>query len=158
VSHQLCEEDEKKMEKNVKSLALSMVALMVLLALIAPVQAPCLILGHVYNPDGTPAVGAVVTATDLDTGASGTGTTDGLGLYCVTPLPFPDPGDRIRIVATKGDLYAETTVSVPDPLGPMTVDLTLSAALPILSPIGLVALVTMLSALAVLTISRRKRR
>ena len=147
------------MEKNVKSLALGMVALMVLLALIAPVQAPCLIWGHVYNPDGTPAVGAVVTATDLDTGGSGTGLpTNAFGEYCVTPVdPFPSAGDRIKIVATKGNLYAETTVSVPDPLGPMTVDLTLSAALPTLTPIGLVALVGLLSAIATVAIIRKRR-
>jgi hypothetical protein len=156
LSHRLCEKEVKKMEKNVKSIALSMVALMVLLALIAPVQAPCLIYGYVYNPDGTPAVGAVVTATDLDTGASSTGTTGGFGEYCVTPLPFPGAGDRIRIVATKGNLYAETTVSVPDPIGPMTVDLTLSAALPILSPIGLLALISLLSVIAVLALRKRR--
>ena len=142
------------MEKNVKSLAVSIVALMVLLALIAPVQAPYGLCGTVYNPDGTPAEGVLVTATNINTSSSDSNRTNVLGFYYI-PLSF-GPGNHVKIVATRGNLYAETTVVCTG--DQLRLDLTLqAAAAPAFTPIGLIALIGVLSVIAVLTMRRKRR-
>ena len=75
-------------------------------------------------------------------------------LYSI-PLPL-GTSHYVKIVATKGNLYAETTVPYVTG-GAIEADLTLQAtAAPAFTPIGLVVLVSLLATLAVLTM-RRKR-
>jgi hypothetical protein len=144
-----------KVDRKLKSLIASSIVIAVILGLLVPVQALTTVSGTVYNPDGTCAEGVLVTATNLNTGDSGSDTTDGCGTYSI-PLPF-GTSHYVKIVATKGNLYAETTVPYVTG-GSIEADLTLkAAAAPALTPIGLVALVSLLSALAVLTMRRKRR-
>jgi hypothetical protein len=143
------------MDRKLESLIASSIVIAVILGLLVPVQAFSGVYGHVYNPDGTPAEGVAVTATNLNTGDSGSDTTDGSGYYEI----YISLGTSYlyKIVATKGGLYAETTV--PYVSGNIEADLTLqAAAAPTLTPTGLIALVSLLSALAVLTITQKRKR
>ena len=121
-----------------------------------PVQASTTVVsGIVYNPDGTRAEGALITATNLNTGISNSDTTDFFGIYSI-PLSF-ETTHYVKVVATKGNLYAEKTVPgiIEDTF--LQVDLTLQAvAAPTLSPIGLIALISALSAIAAVVIVRKR--
>jgi hypothetical protein len=147
-------------DRKLKSLALGIVVFVALFAMIAPVQALPTVYGYVYGPDGvTPIDGVEVTATNMNTGHVESVTTPmgASGLYEMRTLPSW-PGDKIKVVATYGDLVASATITVPDEWAPTRLDLTLHSVAPTLTPLGLVALVGLLSAIAAVTITRRKRR
>lgn len=147
------------MNRKLKSLALGIAVFISVFALMAPVQALPTVYGYVYGPDGvTPIDGAKVTATNMnDTSKSASVTTPVGGIPGKYEIDlWAQPGNKLNVVATYRDLIASTTITVPDPWAPVEVDLTLHSVAPTLTPIGLVVLVTMLSALAVVTM-RRKR-
>jgi hypothetical protein len=115
---------------------------------------PTNINGQVFNPDGTSAgAGVQVTATNLNGGGSASGITNGCGYFSIA-LPA-SPGDPIRIEARKEDMFASTTIIYPAAGGISGVNLTLQPAAPALTPVGLLALVGALSAIAVLALRRR---
>lgn len=138
-----------------KSVVASLIVIAAVFGLVLPVQAIGSVYGTVYNPDGTPAEGVEVTVTNLNTGFSATTITNPSGFYTITP-GVVNGGDQLKIVATKGDLYATKTVTYLQ--GPFEVNLTLqTVAAPAFTPIGLIALVSLLATIFALSIRRKRR-
>ena len=144
------------MDRKLKGMAVGIVVFAAIFGLMAPVQATPSVYGHVYDTDGvTPVDGATVTVTDLNTGNSASTTTFCAGYYGVSLVGI-EPGHTLKVVATKGALSATTTVTAPDPPWGIEADLTLQAAVPALTPIGIIALIGMLSVIAAISIRKRK--
>jgi len=82
---------------------------------------PYVIYGHVYMPDGSPAVGAKVTVTY--SGGSGTTTTDSKGYYQITITLSKT--ETITVKASKSDYSASKTFTANPSDGGKEVNLTL---------------------------------
>jgi len=123
------------MKKELASIAMSVIVVVALLGMIAPVQAqgtPFTIYGQVFDTDGmTPVNGVTVTVMNLETGSSVAPevTADG-GYYVVNlgnldPNPAHGEGDNIQIVADDGAGKTNTTVVPRAATSPQQVDLIL---------------------------------
>jgi hypothetical protein len=141
------------MDKKVKIVALGVVLIALVVGLMAPVNALGGVYGTVYWSDGTPVPGATVTITNLNTMVSLTVTTNPSGFYSAPVCA--NPCDSIKVEATKGGATATRTVTYST--GGVEVDLTLPAPTPALTPTGIIALVSLLSAIAAVAIVRKRR-
>jgi hypothetical protein len=141
---------------HLKGAIVGSIVLLAIFSLPISVQAPngMHVLGHVYYPDGTtPVSGATVSITNLNTGDSRTTKALVDGYYEFNlPWFFDTP---IEIAAIYGSYYAKKTVTLQDPT---FADLILQEVqAPALTPTGLLALVSLLSAITAVTIVRKRR-
>ncbi len=139
------------MAKTLKLVATGVLLVALMAGLVTSVHAIAGVTGFVYWPDGTPVSGATVTVTNLDDSFSGTVLTNPDGSYSI--FPCAADGDRLKVEATREGATATKTVTYFDGV---RVDLTLSTAAPALTPVGLLALVGVLSAVVVLRVRRRR--
>lgn len=103
------------MKKLIFAFALSLVVLSLLSPTTSALQDPYSVYGHIYDSDGNPASGAVVTIQNVRTGDTLTTSTDSNGYYQENLLNMDSAyknGDSIVVAATLNGEAGESTGSV----------------------------------------------
>jgi hypothetical protein len=114
--------------------------------------------GHVYGCDDEPLEGVAVLINNTNENLLFTLYTNDTGYYFAPEnKTCPLSGEFIRVTATYGDLSA-TKELVLSESGPLTVDFILcKETVPVFTSFAILVLIGLLSAIAALTLTRRKR-
>lgn len=111
--------------------------------------------GHVYGCNENPLEGVVVIIEHANSSCGYTVYTNDTGYYFTSEnVTYPVAGDLIIVTATYGELSATKEVIVTAS-GPLTVDFILCKEVPVFTPVGILAL---MSLLVVIVIQRTRKR